>query len=996
MRPARFAHVAIRTPLKRPQPNTKYRAHRLFTSNRLQSSSASQNGTLNKWEKRKTEFNENAGWDGFLDGSGQVAKEPRELAEDHLKSAIEKEAVDGEDENQAFTVRGRPAANLDEAPAPPWRLASDDVELVSSNQDRAAADRHEVARPLEDEALARLAQLERRNPTQKAEENAAAPDRDPNPYRGGLLRYFTQERREMFVSNHERLIGAAMIPLEEIQWEDSLIPLPRNLETGDFYNLDFNWLRNYAVLFARRLHPHAEDLDPVILPRTRRQFAALVRQMRQSELEDPNDRIRAAVNQIVDMHAGNFRRVWPDFMLLIMRYMPDMSTGFLQASYTHVKPPFYMVADTIHFAARFCLSDPKSQGRGVARDAFTTKLMPNDIVELILDIIPQCNLENTFIHDGTIARLSEVLDLQTGYSLFAGLRAFDSRIRSWSCIVFAHFFARHGEYETALEALELYLDNGGSSEELKFKKAASKILRWSIIHPQGYHDSGHIISRFMDMGLKIGLFFQTTLIANAFDSKDAPTALNVFSLMREQGIEPDAQTYATMLKGLRHSEDEALNDDILGLSWAKVEEMKDEWLAGEALFWHYAKRVQKAEKTWEKEEKAKIQQEALQQLVSLYTTIFDRAPLDVLGFSQLVPLEKWSPSTSLGIKPTPFIMSVMILAYTRAMVLLMEDQDAAPRKVGTNYRMYQRWWHVATRWTLYPEIDQWVKDLFIEMMKTPHVFNIFMHALGAQPATLYRAITILQRMDTGTVGITTSSAETDLIEPVAAPNIFSWSILLNAFARHGQTEAAEKCMETMQSKNIYPDEVVWNTLVKAYAVKQHPEGVVSALRRKEEAGFGMDRGVVRVLTRMKDHDTLKALLRREVRYRESGISDEKLLGRAEEKGKKERKYLTYKWRPGDEEAVGYEPGVGKRQVQYFDANRTMGLHKEAWTVMEEEDVGYEPMGPGGGTPVLDGRGSFALKSEKEEDWFEDDEVVEGGGDEEFGVSPMDDVSRRRQ
>jgi pentatricopeptide repeat protein len=500
----------------------------------------------------------------------------------------------------------------------------------------------------------------------------------------------------------------------------------------------------------------------------------------------------------------------------------------------------------------------------------------------------------------------------------------------------------------------------------------------------------------MEMGLQVGLYFQTTLIANAFDSKDAPTALNVFTLMREQGIEPDAQTYATLLKGLRHSKDEALINDVLGLSWAKVEETKDEFLANEVLYWHYAQHVRKASRTWAKDEKAKIHHEALQQLVSLYTAVFDRAPLDVLGFSHLVPLERWSPSASLGIRPSSFIMSIMILAYTRAMVLLTEDEDVAPRTVGTNYRMYQRWWHVATRWSLYPDIAPWIKNLFVDMMKTPHTFNIFMHALGAQPATLYRAITILQRMDIGTIGIATHSAESEYFEVIASPNLFSWSILLNAFARHGETTAAEKCLQTMQFKNVVPDEALWNTLVKAYAMQQDTDGVVSALRRKEDAGWGMDEDVVRTLTRVKDRTTLTALLKREARGRDTEITDEKLLGRSGDKDGAKAKYMTHKWRPDEQQTVGYEPGVGSRQVNYFDANRTMGLRKESWSATEDEDgpVGFQPLGANGdvGTRVLDGRGSFTLKSDKEEDWFEEDDD-DGEQDGDFSVSTMDDTSR---
>lgn len=323
----------------------------------------------------------------------------------------------------------------------------------------------------------------------------------------------------------------------------------------------------------------------------------------------------------------------------------------------------------------------------------------------------------------------------------------------------------------------------------------------------------------------------------------------------------------------------------------------------------------------------------------------------------------------------------MILAYTRAKVLVAEaadDEDDLPWQIGTNYRLYQRWWHVATHRGVYSDLPDWINHLFVEMMKTPHTLNIFMHALGTQSRTLYHAIKVLQRMDTGHLTMTTP--EGDLTAPIAAPNLHSWSILLNAFARHGQVEAAEKCFKTMRRKGVRPDETAWNTLVKAHAINQDPEGVMAVLRRKESAGFGMDHGIVRVLRRVKDHDKLKALLCEEVSHRETGVSDATLLGRGDAEEKKKKKKRS--WGPRDGEVVGYEPGVGKRAVQYFDANRTAGLHREAWSGVEEREdvVGYTPVGMrgvGGKGRILEGQGSFTLKSDDERDWFEDDDGEEG-------------------
>lgn len=440
-------------------------------------------------------------------------------------------------------------------------------------------------------------------------------------------------------------------------------------------------------MYARMLHGNTE-LEPVVSQQSRKRFAEWAREL--TEYDIAKYEADADTHETMTPRMSISHSEWPELMILILRYRPDISAQILQTSYPHSKPPFYMVASTIDFVVRFVVNAPATNS---VETQASPKPTPNEVVQVILDLISQCNHERSCIHNGTVNRLLEHLDLQHGYALFNGLQAFESHINPVSCIAFAEFFAYRGEYETALEALELYLDNGGSHDDFKLKATASKILRRSIINPQGYHDSGYIISRFMDMGLTIGLYFQNTLIANAFDSNDVPTALNVFSLMKEQRVEPDAFTYSAMLKGLRNSDDEELVDDVLGLSWAKFEETKSDYLACEVLYWYYAQHARRAAGTWDKDEKAKIHIDALQQLVSLYTRVYDSKPLDVLGFSNLVPTEAWSPPSSLALTPDPFIMSLMILAYTRAKVLVAEaadDEDDLPWQIGTNYRLYQR------------------------------------------------------------------------------------------------------------------------------------------------------------------------------------------------------------------------------------------------------------------------------------------------------------------
>ncbi|KIW05091.1 uncharacterized protein PV09_03648 [Verruconis gallopava] len=780
----------------------------------------------------------------------------------------------------------------------------------------------------------------------------------------------TSRIRLLFRENRAQLSELSMIPLKEISSEDEFVPLSRMHNDSQFQQMYPDWHYNYATLFAKNIHP-SSSIEPVFVLQSRKTFSRAIRAIRSSEAEMKNKSWDFAGKRFVQSHPYKSKEEWADFMLLTMRYTPHLTAGALKASYPHLKPPFYMVADIIHFITRFgmeCELDTNGV-RSNKRDP--SKITAHEVVELILEIIPQCTHESSFILNATIVQLLGQIDLQFAYALFNGLCAFQSHISCSSWIAFARHFGKNGDYETAISALDSCLKHGGSATDMRVKRAASYILRRSIVNPDGHHHSGYIINRFIEMGLRIGLIMQTALIANAFDSRDRSTALDVFALMRDQGIEPDAVTYGTLLKGLSDCKDHDLVDEVLSLSWAKAEETRDERLASYVLYWHFLQYMRRASDVWNKEEKTRIHCEALRQLVMLFTRIFDWKPLDVLGFPYLEFAEYQSPHASLKIKPTDTAMNIMFLAHSRAYLPSLQFEGASlASHVCSVAQLFERWWLIATRGDLYPEVDDWIKDLFINMIKNGFALNNFMHALGADAKSLYYAITILQHMEKGFVGISKASTTEYLSESIKGPSLYTWSILLNIFARHAQIDAMEKCLKIMQSRGCRPDRAVWNTVIKAYAVAQRPNDVIKALRRKEEAGYGHDDDVIRTLARFRDKELLKALLRTELRSREASTYDAGVLSRVAGLQRVDKK-----WTPHVNEVSTYEPGIGPRQVQFFDANRTLGLQKGC--VVPTEDGEDEEAADisnceneSQSLRVLDGKGVYSLKSEVEEDWFE--------------------------
>ena len=818
-------------------------------------------------------------------------------------------------------------------------------------------------------------------------------------YNHAIGRTENHKAKRTLKQNHDLLTGAARISRTEIDSEDGWCTMPIDLETGEFDTINFRWTRHYAAVYAKRLHRNA-DLNLAVQPEVQAQFVEFVRKLRQEWPEAynepgsllPRDDAFSVVQKalVEPLSPQN----WPDFMMLLMLHLPGLTPQVLRRTYASARPPSYMIADTLDFIVRFCTNVAKGEANS---ELAVEKLSPSQAFQLILDMVSRAGSENKSLHQKTIERLVPELSITDAYALFYGLQAFNTVLPPAAYLSFAECFASCGRYDTACEALELYVDNRGLVSRLGFKAITAKILRKSILSPTGYHDSSWIISRFMDMGHTVGVQLQNVLISNAFDSDDQSTALNVFQLMREQGTEPDAYTYAAMLKGLRNSTDEQFVEDMLGMAWACAEEKKSVYLAGEVLYWHFAQHVRKAQAIQPKEEKSKIYTEALHQLVSLYSRLYDNTFLEVLQFQNLVPREAWA-STSLNLQPDDFVIALMILAYTRTVRVIADanpHEEETPHNTGTNFRLYQRFWLLATRHKLYPDVPEYVKTTFRDCIeKSPRILNIFMDALGVHTSTLFQAVKILQLMDEGSYKSRPirRRMHEQTVTQLAGPNLISWSILLNAFARHGQVEAAQKCFDTMLAKEITLDAVTYNTLVKAYAVVQDVGGVINALRQKEQAGFGMDEGILRTLWRVRDKKVLREVLEREVIARDGGLVTKEgaLMGRGAEDAQRK------KWSPKKVVREGYEPGVGSRSVMWFDGNRMAGLQREAWATTEtsEEEGAYSPVrsqaGDGEGR-ILEGQGVYSLKSEDEKDWFEDDEE-EGDGHpsrDDFDWSPME-------
>jgi pentatricopeptide repeat protein len=88
------------------------------------------------------------------------------------------------------------------------------------------------------------------------------------------------------------------------------------------------------------------------------------------------------------------------------------------------------------------------------------------------------------------------------------------------------------------------------------------------------------------------------------------------------------------------------------------------------------------------------------------------------------------------------------------------------------------------------------------------------------------------------------------------PDVYTWSILLHIFMKHGQARAAEKVLTMMEARGVIPNQVTWNSLAAGYARMQDIGMTVGVIDRLEKAGFQADQFTKSGIAQIRDRRAL--------------------------------------------------------------------------------------------------------------------------------------------
>lgn len=480
------------------------------------------------------------------------------------------------------------------------------------------------------------------------------------------------------------------------------------------------------------------------------------------------------------------------------------------ATHQEPRPPIYAMADALEFLAKQ-YNELKDERTEAGLDALLSAF--HELLEGVREF-------RLTVSQNLITRLLFVCSAEQAIKLHEALLEKEVVLNWQNCLRFAVSFGKRGDYLRGLDMLQQAIDVGADVNCGPFLETCTTILRFSIKQENGYQANTQIVSRFLEMGVKLSVHHYSSLMFNAVEAGDFSTVLRIFDLLQENNVEPNSFIYWALLKGCMAQSNSEAASRVLRSCSHKIRDFKNPYLTTNLLYCFYLQLV------------ARSTPNLFATLVDIYRSLFSGGPLVDLGLLSAHYFAAPSPHTSATIPPTTPALGLMILASLRH---AEKPSPQATYRLYLSYRRLVKAGHAA----------------IAPLAETDYTSNAFLMAFARSAESLSCCPQVIKDM---TIALPPAAIHVAEQRPIrqATPTTQTWTILLNGFMRHRQTQAAEKVLQLMRKRGAELNVVTWNSLVAGYAGAQDVEGAVGALKRMEGEGVQMDGYTVAALGHLRD------------------------------------------------------------------------------------------------------------------------------------------------
>ena len=573
-------------------------------------------------------------------------------------------------------------------------------------------------------------------------------------------------------------------------------------------------------------------------------------------------------------------RLWPELMYLSLSHHPESSLKVLAATYMEPYPPSRTVSDCINYIVSYYLRTQELTQPGQILKIFGTisyllrNRQPN-YLQLSQDSI---YLLLTKLSGDLVKLLYDILE-EVGHPLHQN-----------TLIHFSSRLARLGDTDLALKVLKRIHEGGANFESAALSSLCSTVLenKWQS---SNFEVSDSEIFEFMlKCGLKPNIITYNILLLNSFRNGDYATGWRIYETMLENGVKPDGHSYSILLNDAKLRMDQSAFKRVIEM--IRESGTNNAHIATDILHAIFLLNHSGTGSLAAPESEGSVT--SFERMLPVYCEYFEMRPLVELipffstRFGDLTSCLD-TDNSEIPMIPSGPTLVVMLTALLK---------ECTPQSVIDQYKWFRH------------QVNSG-NPVVVELLHSTHVYNIFLMAFGQSTTTLDLCPQIIGDMlstsakafssQTVTEGATptpeaiyeadrraaaydaehssshrneknASMLQSELTSKLSTsrnpiptlsspsstpmPDVYTWSILLHIFMKHGQARAAEKVLTMMEARGVVPNQVTWNSLVAGYARMQDIGMTVGVIDRLEKAGFQADHFTKSGIAQIRDRRAL--------------------------------------------------------------------------------------------------------------------------------------------
>lgn len=604
-----------------------------------------------------------------------------------------------------------------------------------------------------------------------------------------------------------------------------------------------------------------------------------------------------------------------------LRHAPEKGAMLLQALLSASRIPFYMVEDSLDFLAYNLRQMEAGMKQSCAQKLADTVLQMFQLTEKgsirltqntiysIMDALPPTHLENWF-HQ---------------------LMAHEAPLHKYTLLQFASRFAKMSATKDLsldiwrdlceTKSLDINTPLGASlcTSLLAFKDDDLHALDENLATP------AELFQSLLDLGFVPNVITYTCIIHSLCVRKELRTAMEVFEVMKQHGVQPDEYTYSVMINGCKSYGD--FNTMLRFALDARAADIRDPVVWNDIIHATFLACL--------KEPRVPGGVRRARCIVwgpmnSIFARFFHPEPLRSLITTQFTEVRDFMekqgfiPSRMQGVfhgipplpprevvQPTSSTLGLMVLGFVRHLPrpievirfydhfkkmlkqgdpvaqMIVQEQGSIVHNIVL--RSLLKW-----KGTLRIMLDI-IRDMMTDISPAAAATIPSSQTRKSSPNLATNMEQIAAEFDISGIGADTTTAAADIMEaegkiangeesPLDAilsnvgdvsgearppirhprPSVYTWSILLKAFMSNRRTSEAEHILKLMQVHGVKPNIVTWNTLAAEYARLGNTKQAVEAMSRLEAAGFKSDDWTLRAFSRISDKAKAIALMEQKV------------------------------------------------------------------------------------------------------------------------------------